>query len=108
MTLNFILCDLNDKGAKATNCKRHTLDLIITNGLNVSDILVTDPSLSDHICVFFNIYIIHNHDIQTISNNVEKQCINEHSKVLLKRAISLLPPLNTCCAVDLVESFNLI
>lgn len=89
---------------EATHCKGHTLDLIITKGLNVSDIFVTDPSLSDHFCVFFNISFIP--DIQTKSNTVKKLYINEHSNVLFKNAIFLLPPLNPCSADDLVDNFN--
>jgi hypothetical protein len=38
---------------EATHCKGHTLDLVITKGLNVSDLSVTDPSLCDKCCVFF-------------------------------------------------------
>ena len=72
---NFQTDDLNDKCAildtfelsqhvkEATHCKGHTLDLVITKGLNVSDLSVTDPSLSDNFCVFFNISFIP--DIQT-------------------------------------------
>ena len=58
---NFHTDDLNDKCAKklftildtfelsqlvkeTTHCKGHTLDLVITKGLNVSDLSVTDPS----------------------------------------------------------------
>ena len=119
---NFHTDDLNDKCAKklftildtfelsqhvkeTTHCKGHTLDLVITKGLNVSDLSVTDPSLSDHFCVFFNISFIP--DIQTKSNTVKKRYINEDSNVLFKKAISLLPPLNPCSADDLVENFNL-
>ena len=66
---------------------------------------MTDPSLSEHFCVFFNISFTP--DIQTKSNTVKKRYINEDSNVLFKKAISLLPPLNQCSADDLVENFNL-
>ena len=90
---------------EATHCKGHTLDLVITKGHNVSDLSLTDPSLSDHFRVFFNISFIP--DIQTKSNTVKKRYFNEDSNVLFKKALSLLPPLNPCSADDLVENFNL-
>ena len=85
--MNFHSDDLNDECAKklfrildtfelsqhvkeATHCKGHTLDLVITKGLNVSDLSVTDSSLPDHFCVFFNISFIP--DIQTKSNTVKR------------------------------------
>ncbi|KAK0152184.1 hypothetical protein N1851_006415 [Merluccius polli] len=100
--------DLNDKGVKelfdildtfelsqhvkeATHCKGHTLDLIITKGLSVSDISVSDPSLSNHFCVFFDISFIP--DIQIKSNTIKKQYINDYSSASrhLHVATSLLP-----------------
>ena len=65
---------------EATHCKVHILDLVITKGLNVSDLSVTDPFFSDHFFVFFNIYFIP--DIQTKSNTVKKRYVNEDSNVL--------------------------
>ena len=39
--------------AEPTHNKGHTLDLIISKGLNISKVVVTDVALSDHSCVFF-------------------------------------------------------
>ncbi|MPV02308.1 hypothetical protein FVA96_24225, partial [Escherichia coli] len=120
---NFHTDDLNDKGAKelltildtfelsqhvkeATHCKGHTLDLIITKGLIVSDVFVTDPSLSDHFCVFFNISFIPDTSHTSKSNTVKKRYINEHTNVLFKNVISSLPPLIPCHADNLVNNFN--
>lgn len=36
-----------------THCKGHTLDLVMSKGLNISKVLVTDVALSDHYCDFF-------------------------------------------------------
>uniref|UniRef100_A0A3Q3RT53 Endonuclease/exonuclease/phosphatase domain-containing protein n=1 Tax=Mastacembelus armatus TaxID=205130 RepID=A0A3Q3RT53_9TELE len=48
---------LNKSGVKhvtdPTHIKGHTLDLIISKGLNISEVEVTDVALSDHYCVFF-------------------------------------------------------
>ena len=38
---------------------------------------------------------------------LSKRYINEHSNLLFKKAISLVPPLNPCSADDLVENFIL-
>ena len=49
--------ELSQHVIEATHCKGHTLTLVITKGLNVSDLSVTDPSLSDQF-VFSLIYIL--------------------------------------------------
>ena len=36
-----------------THNKGHILDLVISKGLNISKVLVSDVALSDHYCVFF-------------------------------------------------------
>ncbi len=35
----------------------HTLDLLISRGLNISSIVIKDVALSDHFCIFFDILI---------------------------------------------------
>ena len=42
--------ELSQHVKEATYCKGQTLDLVITKGLNISDLFVTDPSLSDNLC----------------------------------------------------------
>ena len=38
-----------------THNRGHILDLIITKGLNISNVIVTDIALSDHSCIFFDV-----------------------------------------------------
>ncbi len=40
-----------------THNKGHTQDLIISKGLNISEVLVTDVAVSDHACVFFVLFL---------------------------------------------------
>ncbi len=53
-----------------THNKGHTLDLIISKGLNISKVVVTDVTLSDHACVFFESKI-------SVHTNVQKEVIAE-------------------------------
>ncbi|KAK0135227.1 hypothetical protein N1851_028946 [Merluccius polli] len=110
---NFHTDDLNDKGAKVvfaildtfelSTCERgYSLYSIITKGLSVSDISVIHPSLSDHFCVFFDIFFIP--DIQIESNTIKKRYINEYSTALFKN--TMLPPPSPCSTDDLVDNFN--
>ena len=46
--------------------KGHTLDLIISKGLNISEVVVTDVAPSDHSCVFFENSI-------SVHTNVQKE-----------------------------------
>ncbi len=38
-----------------THNRGHTLDLLISRGLNISSIVIKDVALSDHFCIFFDI-----------------------------------------------------
>ncbi len=40
-----------------THNRGHTLDLLISRGLNISSIVIKDVALSDHFCIFFDILI---------------------------------------------------
>lgn len=44
---------LNQHVTEPTHNRGHILDLIISKGLDISDVMVTDVALSDHHCVFF-------------------------------------------------------
>ncbi len=65
----------------------HTLDLLISRGLNISSIVIKDVALSDHFCIFFDILI----SVTTESRYVSftKRCINENTSALFMKAISL-------------------
>ena len=41
-----------------THSRGHTLDLLITKGVNISNVNVVDVALSDHFCVFFDLSVI--------------------------------------------------
>ena len=61
--------DLTHHVTGPTHNKGHTLDLIITKGLNISKVAVTDAvtdvALSDHFCVFFESAIPLHLNVQT-------------------------------------------
>ena len=75
-----------------THNRGHTLDLLISRGLSISKITVSDVGLSDHSCVFFKSTIsVHtNVSIAVIS----KQCITENSSDIFNQIFSLTPALS--------------
>jgi len=64
----------------------HTLDLLISKGLNISSI-VKDVALSDQICIFFDILI--SPAIEARSVSVKRRRLNENTRVPFMKAISL-------------------
>ncbi|KAJ0002712.1 hypothetical protein NQD34_007861 [Periophthalmus magnuspinnatus] len=44
--------------SEPTHNRGHTLDLLITKGVNISNVNVADVALSDHFCVFFDLSVI--------------------------------------------------
>jgi len=64
----------------------HTLDLLISKGLNISSI-VKDVALSDQICIFFDILI--SPAIEARSVSVKRRRLNENTSVTFMKAISL-------------------
>ncbi len=62
----------------------HTLDLLISRGLNISSIVIKDVALSDHFCIFFDILISVTTESRSVS--VRKRCINENTSVLFMKA----------------------
>ncbi len=63
----------------------HTLDLLISRGLNISSIVIKDVALSDHFCIFFDILISVTTESRYVS--VRKRCINENTSVLFMKAL---------------------
>ncbi len=49
--------DLSQHVHGPTHNHGHTLDSLISRGLNISSIVIKDVSLSDHFCIFFDILI---------------------------------------------------
>ena len=60
MLWNVETFEMSQHVTEATRCKGHTVDMVITKGLNVSDLCVTYPSLSDHFCIYIYILYIEN------------------------------------------------
>ncbi len=85
------------------NCG-HTLDLLISRGLNISSIAIKDVALSDHFCIFFDILISVTTESRSVS--VRKRCINENTSVLFMKAISLTPSISADSVDLLLDSFN--
>ncbi len=81
----------------------HTLDLLISRGLNISSIVIKDVALSDHICIFFDILI---YFTKSRSVSVRKRCINENTSVLFMKAIFLTPSISADSVDLLLDSFN--
>ena len=82
----------------------HTLDLVITKGLNISNLMVTDVGLSDHSCIFFKMNI-------SISNKgttqiLTKRHITEDTNKLFIEAFSSTIRLPSNSVDDMVDHFR--
>ncbi len=87
-----------------THNRGHTLDLLISRGLNISSIVIKDVALSDHFCIFFDILISVTTESRSVS--VRKRCINENTCVLFMEAISSTPSISADSVDLLLDSFN--
>ncbi len=86
-----------------THNQVHTLDVLISRGLNISSIVIKDVALSDHFCIFFNILISVTTESRSVS--VRKRCINENNSALFMKAISLTPSISADSVDLLLDSF---
>ena len=96
--------DLTQHVHRPTHNRGHTLDLIISKGLNISSIVIKDVALSDHFCIFFDILISPTVEARSIS--VKKRCLNENTSALFMKAISLTPSISADSVDFLLDSFN--
>ncbi len=87
-----------------THNRGHTLDLLISRGLNISSTVIKDVALSDHFCIFFDILISVTTESRSVS--VRKRCINENTSVLFMKAISLTPSISADSVDLLLDSFD--
>ncbi len=87
-----------------THNRGHTLDLLISRGLNISSIVIKDVAMSDHFCIFFDILISVTTESRSVS--VRKRCINENTSVLFMKAISLTPSISADSVDLLLDSFD--
>ena len=83
---------------ETTHNKGHTLDLIISKGLNISKVVVTDVALSDHSCVFFEGSIsVHKHFQNNFSStlapaNISVNELVDHFNSKIKNVIDAIAP----------------
>lgn len=75
-----------------TDTQGHTLDLVISKGVDISYVDVKDLAISDHFCVFFDLQSVPN--IQSISLSVKKRYINENTRPQFMETIAMLPTLS--------------
>ena len=96
---------LSQHVTSSTHNKGHILDLIISKGLNISEVVVTDIALSDHYCVLFKT----TNPVKLNKNEVEvirKRYINDNTCALFTEAFTPSPTLPSASVDDLVNSFS--
>ncbi|KAI4800683.1 hypothetical protein KUCAC02_009526 [Chaenocephalus aceratus] len=104
-----LFCVLDSYGltqhvTEPTHNKGHTLDLIISKGLNISKVVVTDVALSDHSCVFFESSISVHTSVQ--KEVTTKRCLTENTREMFTQNFSsTLAPANISVN-ELVDHFN--
>ncbi|CAJ1082756.1 hypothetical protein KUCAC02_009465 [Xyrichtys novacula] len=85
-----------------THNRGHTLDLIISKGLNIPKIMVTDVAISDHSCVFFESTI--SMLFTTAQTEViTKRLITDYTSEIFNQALTPLPALSRLSVNELVE-----
>jgi len=97
--------DLTQHVHGPTHNRGHSLDLLISKGLNISSIVIKDVALSEHFCIFFDILI--SPAIEAISVSVKNRCLNENTRVLFMNSISLKPSISSDSVEFLLDSFQL-
>jgi hypothetical protein len=85
-----------------THSLGHTLDLVITKGLDVST-AVKDLALSDHFCVFFDVSM--SPHTQNTAMMVKRRIINDQTSALFEQALSLKSS-QLSDSEDLFDHFN--
>ena len=87
-----------------THNRGHTLDLVITKGVDISSVSVVYAALSDHFSVFLYISTAP----QTPANGaiVKKRHFDEKTTEMFIKAISLSPPPMSTCMDQLLNDFN--
>lgn len=65
-----------------THNRGHTLDQVISKGLNISEVVVNDVALSDHCCVLFKMTTLAN-PMKGEAEVISKRYINDNTNILL-------------------------
>ncbi len=87
-----------------THNKGHTLDFIISKGLTISKVVVTDVALSDYACAFFESTIsVHTNVRREV---ITKRCITENTSERFNQVFSPTPVLSWASVNELVNDFN--
>ncbi len=87
-----------------THARGHTLDLVISRGVDISSVDIKDLALSDHFCVFFDLQIIPNTQLTSVS--IRKRYINENTSVKFMEAIAMSPTMSAETVDELLDNFN--
>lgn len=98
--------ELTQHVKEPTHNKGHTLDLVISKGLNISKVSVIDVALSDHSCVFFEC-VISLEKRNTLSEVITRRCISENTSELFIQTFSSTPVLSGVSVNELVDLFNI-
>ncbi|KAK0134690.1 hypothetical protein N1851_029706 [Merluccius polli] len=81
-----------------THNRGHTLDLVISKGVNISSVDVKDLALSDHFCIIPN--------VQLTSVSVKRRYINENTSATFLEAIAMSPTVSAESVDELLDKFN--
>ena len=87
-----------------THLRVHTLDLVISKGVDISSIVVIDLALSDHFCILFDLLITQN--VQTTSFSVKKRHINKKTSAQFREAIAMSPTMSAQLVDGLLDHFT--
>uniref|UniRef100_A0A3B1JQH4 Reverse transcriptase domain-containing protein n=1 Tax=Astyanax mexicanus TaxID=7994 RepID=A0A3B1JQH4_ASTMX len=95
--------ELSQHVTGSTHCHGHTLDLVISKGLNISA-SIKDVALSDHYCVFFEMWTsIHS---ETRQIRYKKRQINDMTAELFVSKVCSAPCKPSDSVDTLLDSFN--
>ena len=87
-----------------THSKGHTLDLLMSKGLDIWKVFVSDVALSDHYCISFEMSVTD--VIHTRSDVTLRRYINENTCTSFIQAFLATPALTPNPVSNLVDTFN--
>ncbi|XP_029902284.1 uncharacterized protein LOC115355565 [Myripristis murdjan] len=96
---------LSQHVTESTHNRGHILDLIISKGLNIYEIVVNDVALSDHYCVSFKMTTSAN-NMKSEAEVIRKRYINDNTCALFTQGFTPSPTLPSALVDDLVNSFS--
>lgn len=96
---------LSQHVTEPTHNRGHILDLIISKGLNISEVVVNDVALSDHYCVSFKMTTLAN-PMKSEAEVIRKRYINDNTCALFTLGFTPSQTLPSALVDDLVSSFS--